>query len=186
MGLVYGTFGIIPALTCGGLLGGFMAAKYGLKKMLPIMVGSMYLPKLAFIFLSFTQPENFLVVCGAIAVEQFGYGFGFTAFMLYLLYLPTARTKRRITPSAPGFMALGMMIPGMWSGWVADHRGLQTLFCLGHFFGAAGFDHRAAVENRSAVWEKGGVITSQHPSSREAANFKLQIVIHNLASICVF
>src|SRR5262249_17996028 len=72
VGLVYGTFGIL-ALTCGGLLGGFTAARHGLKRMLPIMVCSMYLPKLVFIFLSFTQPENFLAICGAIAVEQFGY-----------------------------------------------------------------------------------------------------------------
>src|ERR1022692_213708 len=85
VGLVYGTFGIL-ALTCGGLLGGFSAAKYGLKKMLPVMIGSMYLPKLAFIFLAYTQPENFLVTGGAVAIEQFGYGFGFTAFMLYMLF----------------------------------------------------------------------------------------------------
>src|SRR5207244_11251343 len=80
----YGTFGIL-ALTCGGLFGGFTAARYGLKKMLPIMVCSMYLPKLAFILLSFAQPENFLAICAAIAIEQLGYGFGFTAFMLYML-----------------------------------------------------------------------------------------------------
>ena len=85
VGLAYGTFGIL-ALTCGGLLGGFAAAKYGLKRMLPFMVGSMYLPKLAFVFLSWTQPGNFLITCGAVATEQFGYGFGFTAFMLYMLY----------------------------------------------------------------------------------------------------
>ena len=86
VGLAYGTFGIL-ALTCGGLLGGFAAAKYGLKRMLPIMVASMYLPKLAFVFLSWTQPANFLITCGAVATEQFGYGFGFTAFMLYMLSL---------------------------------------------------------------------------------------------------
>ena len=83
VGLAYGTFGIL-ALTCGGLLGGFSAAKHGLKQMLPIMLCSMYLPKLAFVALSFFQPENFLIICGAVAVEQFGYGFGFTAFMLLL------------------------------------------------------------------------------------------------------
>ena len=127
VGLVYGTFGIL-ALTCGGLLGGFLAAKYGLKKMLPIMVGSMYLPKLAFIFLSFTQPENFLVTCGAIAVEQLGYGFGFTAFMLYLLYFADGPHKTAHYAICTGFMALGMMIPGMWSGWVADIVGYKHFF----------------------------------------------------------
>jgi len=127
VGLVYGTFGIL-ALTCGGLLGGFSAAKHGLKTMLPIMVCSMYLPKLAFIFLSFSQPENFLVVCGAVAVEQFGYGFGFTAFMLYLLYFADGPHKTAHYAICTGFMALGMMIPGMWSGWVADHIGYRQFF----------------------------------------------------------
>lgn len=127
VGLAYGTFGI-AALTCGGLLGGFSAAKYGLKRMLPIMVGSMYLPKLAFVFLSFTQPENFLVTCGAIAMEQFGYGFGFTAFMLYLLYFADGPHKTAHYAICTGFMALGMMIPGMWSGWVADIVGYKHFF----------------------------------------------------------
>ena len=127
VGLVYGTFGIL-ALTCGGLLGGFSAAKYGLKKMLPIMIGSMYLPKLAFIFLAYTQPENILVTCGAVAVEQFGYGFGFTAFMLYMLYFADGPHKTAHYAICTGFMALGMMLPGMWSGWVADIVGYRHFF----------------------------------------------------------
>ncbi|HWH69976.1 MAG TPA: hypothetical protein VNT26_11350, partial [Candidatus Sulfotelmatobacter sp.] len=127
VGLVYGTFGIL-ALTCGGLFGGFTAARYGLKTMLPIMVCSMYLPKLAFIFLSFTQPENFLVTCGAVAVEQLGYGFGFTAFMLYMLYFADGPHKTAHYAICTGFMALGMMIPGMWSGWIADIIGYKHFF----------------------------------------------------------
>jgi len=127
VGLVYGTFGIL-ALTCGGLLGGFSAAKYGLKKLLPIMIGAMYLPKLAFILLAFTQPENVLVTCGAVAVEQFGYGFGFTAFMLYMLYFSDGPHKTAHYAICTGFMALGMMIPGMWSGWVADIVGYTHFF----------------------------------------------------------
>jgi PAT family beta-lactamase induction signal transducer AmpG len=127
VGLVYGTFGIL-ALTCGGLLGGFTAAKYGLKKMLPVMVCSMYLPKLVFVLLSFTQPENFLAVCGAVAVEQLGYGFGFTAFMLYMLYFADGPHKTAHYAMCTGFMALGMMIPGMWSGWVEDRVGYQHFF----------------------------------------------------------
>ena len=127
VGLVYGTFGVL-SLTFGGLLGGFLAAKHGLKKMLPIMVGSMYLPKLTFLILSLTQPDNFLVVCGAVAVEQFGYGFGFTAFMLYLLYFADGAHKTAHYSICTGFMALGMMIPGMWSGWVADIVGYKHFF----------------------------------------------------------
>lgn len=127
VGLAYGTFGIL-ALTCGGLLGGFLAAKYGLKKMLPVMVAAMYLPKLAWLVLAFTQPENFLVTCGAIAVEQSGYGFGFTAFMLYLLYFADGPHKTAHYAICTGFMALGMMIPGLWSGWLADIVGYKHFF----------------------------------------------------------
>jgi PAT family beta-lactamase induction signal transducer AmpG len=127
VGLVYGTFGIL-ALTCGGLLGGFTAARYGLKTMLPIMVLSMYLPKSAFVFLSFTQPENFLLTCGTVGLEQFGYGFGFTAFMLYLLYFADGPHKTAHYAICTGFMALGMMLPGMWSGWLADVIGYKHFF----------------------------------------------------------
>jgi PAT family beta-lactamase induction signal transducer AmpG len=127
VGVAYGTFGIL-ALTCGGLLGGFAAARYGLKRMLPVMVGSMYLPKLAFVFLSWTQPSIFLITCGAVAAEQFGYGFGFTAFMLYMLFFADGPHKTAHFAICTGFMALGMMIPGMWSGWVADLVGYRHFF----------------------------------------------------------
>ena len=138
VGLAYGTFGIL-ALTCGGLLGGFLAARHGLKTMLPIMVCTMYLPKLVFVFLSFTQPENFLVTCGAVAVEQFGYGFGFTAFMLYLLYFADGPHKTAHYAICTGFMALGMMVPGMWSGWVADLVGYRHFFVWVIFSALPGF-----------------------------------------------
>jgi PAT family beta-lactamase induction signal transducer AmpG len=127
VGLAYGTLGVI-ALTCGGLLGGFTAAKYGLKTMLPIMAGSMYLPKVAFLCLSLFQPAHFEFICAAVAVEQFGYGFGFTAFMLYLLYFAQGPHKTAHYAMCTGFMALGMMIPGMWSGWLADKIGYRHFF----------------------------------------------------------
>ncbi|MGA2749056.1 MAG: MFS transporter [Verrucomicrobiota bacterium] len=127
VGLAYGTCGV-AALTCGGLLGGFTAARYGLKRMLPIMVCSMYLPKLAFVFLSFRQPDSFLTVCASVAVEQFGYGFGFTAFMLYLLLFADGPHKTAHYAICTGFMALGMMIPGMWSGWLAERLGYKHFF----------------------------------------------------------
>jgi PAT family beta-lactamase induction signal transducer AmpG len=127
VGLAYGTFGIL-ALTCGGLLGGFAAAKYGLKRMLPIMVAGMYLSKVAFVFLAYTQPGNFLVTCGAVAAEQFGYGFGFTAFMLYMLLFSDGPHKTAHYAICTGFMALGMMIPGMWSGWGVDMVSYKHFF----------------------------------------------------------
>jgi len=127
VGLAYGTFGVL-SLTFGGLLGGFLAAKHGLKKMLPVMVGSMYLPKLTFLVLALTQPDNFLLICGAVGVEQFGYGFGFTAFMLYLLYFADGPHKTAHYAICTGLMSLGMMIPGMWSGWLADVVGYKHFF----------------------------------------------------------
>jgi PAT family beta-lactamase induction signal transducer AmpG len=138
VGLAYGTFGIL-ALTCGGLLGGFTAAKHGLKKMLPIMVCSMYLPKLVFLLLSYFQPENFLAICSAIALEQFGYGFGFTAFMLFMLYFADGPHKTAHYAICTGFMALGMMVPGMWSGWVADLVGYKHFFAWVIFSALPGF-----------------------------------------------
>lgn len=127
VGLAYGTVGVL-ALTCGGLLGGFTAARFGLKRMLPIMVAGMYLPKLAFVFLSWTQPASFPVACAAVALEQFGYGFGFTAFMLYLLYFADGPHRTAHYALCTGFMALGMMVPGLWSGWLADHIGYRHFF----------------------------------------------------------
>jgi MFS transporter, PAT family, beta-lactamase induction signal transducer AmpG len=127
VGMAYGIFGIL-ALTCGGLLGGFAAAKYGLKRVLPIMVATMYLPKLAYLFLSLTQPDNVLLACAAVATEQFGYGFGFTALMLYMLLFADGPHKTAHFAICTGFMALGMMVPGMWSGWVADMVGYKHFF----------------------------------------------------------
>jgi PAT family beta-lactamase induction signal transducer AmpG len=127
VGLAYGTFGVL-ALTCGGLLGGFLAARHGLKRMLPFMLGAMYLPKTMFLLLAWLQPENFLATCGAVAVEQFGYGFGFTAFMLYLLYFADGPHKTAHYALCTGFMTLGMMIPGLWSGWLVDLVGYRHFF----------------------------------------------------------
>jgi PAT family beta-lactamase induction signal transducer AmpG len=92
------------------------------------MLCSMYLPKLAWVFLSFTQPDNFLVACGSIAVEQLGYGFGFTAFMLYMLYFADGPHKTAHYAICTGFMALGMMMPGLLSGWLVDLIGYKHFF----------------------------------------------------------
>ena len=62
------------------------------------------------------------------AVEQLGYGFGFTAFMLYLLYFADGPHKTAHYAICTGFMALGMMIPGMWSGWLQSHLGYRHFF----------------------------------------------------------
>ncbi len=127
VGFVYGTVGII-CLTLGGLFGGFLAAKYGLKKMLPIMICAIHLPNAAFVYLSFVQPDNFFVINLCIAVEQFGYGFGFAAYMLYLLYFSDGEHKTAHYAICTGFMALGMMLPGMAAGAIQDHLGYVNFF----------------------------------------------------------
>lgn len=127
VGLVYGTVGVI-ALTLGGLLGGFFAARDGLKHWLWWMVIAINLPNTAYVFLSYTQPESFLLINLAVAIEQFGYGFGFTAYMLYMIYVSDGNHKTAHFAITTGFMALGMMIPGMFSGWLQELIGYQHFF----------------------------------------------------------
>jgi PAT family beta-lactamase induction signal transducer AmpG len=127
VGLVYGTIGIL-ALTVGGLLGGFVASKHGLKFWLWPMVCIIHLPDAMFIYLAYAQPDNLFVISAAVAVEQFGYGFGFTAYMLYMIYIARGEHKTAHYAICTGFMALGMMIPGMWSGWLQEVIGYQHFF----------------------------------------------------------
>ena len=127
VGLVYGTVGVI-SLTLGGILGGVVASRKGLKYWLWPMALSITLPNAAYLLLSYFQPENFIWINAAVSVEQFGYGFGFTAYMLYLIYFSQGEHKTAHYSICTGFMALGMMIPGMISGW------LQELLGYNHFF----------------------------------------------------
>ena len=127
VGVVYGTIGIL-ALTCGGLLGGMVASRRGLKFWLWIMVCAIHLPDAVFIFLAYAQPDNLFVISACVAVEQFGYGFGFTAYMLYMIYIARGQHQTAHYAICTGFMALGMMLPGMWSGW------LQEIIGYPHFF----------------------------------------------------
>jgi PAT family beta-lactamase induction signal transducer AmpG len=127
VGLVYGTIGII-ALTVGGVLGGFVASRHGLKRWLWPMVCIIHLPDAMFIYLAYAQPDSLLVISAALAVEQFGYGFGFTAYMLYMIYIARGEHKTAHYAICTGFMALGMMIPGMWSGWLQEVIGYQHFF----------------------------------------------------------
>ena len=127
VGLVYGTIGII-ALTLGGIIGGLVAAKGGLKKWIWPMTISMLLTIATFVYLSFSQTESLLIINICIFIEQFGYGFGFTAYMLYLIYFSEGELKTAHYAICTGFMALGMMLPGMFAGW------LQELLGYNHFF----------------------------------------------------
>ncbi|MCP4044632.1 MAG: AmpG family muropeptide MFS transporter [Gammaproteobacteria bacterium] len=127
VGFAYGTIGVLM-LTLGGLLGGFLAARNGLKYWLVWMVLAINLPNAVYIFLSFVSPGNLLIINLAIGVEQFGYGFGFAAYMLYMLYISHGAHQTAHYAICTGFMALGMMIPGMFSGWLQELIGYQYFF----------------------------------------------------------
>lgn len=127
VGIVYGTVGIL-ALTFGGLLGGYVVSRQGLKFWLWIMVCAIHLPDAMFIYLSQVQPDNFLFINLAVAIEQFGYGFGFTAYMMYMIMISEGEHKTAHYAICTGFMALGMMLPGMFSGMLQDAIGYKNFF----------------------------------------------------------
>ena len=126
-GFVYGTIGFI-ALIIGGLIGGFVAAKQGLKYWIWWMLVAINLPDVVYIFLAYTQTTNLLLVNTCVAIEQFGYGFGFTGFLLYLIYVSDGDFKTTHYAVATGIMALGMMLPGMISGWIQESIGYKHFF----------------------------------------------------------
>jgi PAT family beta-lactamase induction signal transducer AmpG len=127
VGIVYGTVGII-GLTLGGIIGGIAASNGGLKKWLWPMTLSMLLTAATFVYLSFTQTSDLLVINICVFIEQFGYGFGFTAYMLYLMYFSEGRHKTAHYAICTGFMALGMMLPGMFAGMLQEELGYNHFF----------------------------------------------------------
>lgn len=127
VGIIYGTFGVI-ALLIGGTLGGIAISKQGLGKWMLPMILIMHLPIIGFILLSHFHPENTLFIYLAVIIEQFGYGFGFAAFMMYLIYVAEGESKTSHYALATGFMALGMMLPGMVSGYIQEYLGYGNFF----------------------------------------------------------
>ena len=127
VGVVYGTVGAV-ALMLGGLLGGWVISRHGLKRWLWIMVFAMHLPDAIFIWLSRAMPESLLVINLAVALEQFGYGFGFTAYSLVMIMVSAGEYKTVHYAIATGIMALGMMIPAMVSGWLQEQMGYPLFF----------------------------------------------------------
>lgn len=127
VGVVYGTVGV-AALTVGGILGGIAASKWGLKKSLWPMALSLTLPCLSFVFLAAFQPQNVFLISSCVALDQFGYGFGFTAYMLYLIYFSDGEFKTAHYSLCTAFMALSMMLPGMVAGYIQEAIGYVWFF----------------------------------------------------------
>ena len=127
VGLAYGTYGII-ALTVGGLIGGWAISRRGLRAMLWPMLLCMHVPNLAYVLLAWLQPGGFSVAASAIVVEQFGYGFGFTAYLVFMMLVAGEEHKTSHYAICTGFMALGMMLPGMVAGAIQEITGYTGFF----------------------------------------------------------
>ncbi len=128
-GLIYGTIGV-AALTLGGILGGVAASSWGLKKSLWPMALSLALPSCAFLILSIFQPQNLWLIGGCVVLDQFGYGFGFTAYMLYLIYFSEGEFKTAHYSLCTAFMAMSMMLPGLVAGYLQEALGYIGFFTV--------------------------------------------------------
>ena len=126
-GFAYGTVGIL-ALTLGGLLGGVTIARFGLKRCLWPMAFAVHVPDLVFVYLSSAMPASLPLITGAIALEQFGYGFGFASYLMFMIMVADGAHKTAHYAICTGFMALGMMLPQMASGWIQQQLGYQHFF----------------------------------------------------------
>ena len=128
-GLVYGTVGVI-ALTLGGILGGIYAARYGLRRSLWPMSLSLALPCAVYLIMALMQPEQLWFIYFCVAFDQFGYGFGFTAYMLYMMHFSEGEFKTSHYAICTAFMALSMMVPGIFAGWLQEALGYVGFFIM--------------------------------------------------------
>ncbi len=127
VGFAYGTVGV-AALLLGGILGGMAIARKGLRHWLWPMTLAITLPNLVYLYMAYALPENLWVINTCVAIEQFGYGFGFTAYTMYLMLFADGAFKTSHYAISTGFMALGMMLPGMVSGWIQEQLGYPHFF----------------------------------------------------------
>ena len=127
VGLVYGTVGVI-GLMAGGILGGLVTARGGLRRWLWPMAWSISLTCITFCYLAWAQPTSLITICACVGIEQLGYGFGFSAYMLYLIYYSEGELRTAHYAICTGFMALGMMLPGMGAGWIQERLGYDGFF----------------------------------------------------------
>ncbi|NVJ86323.1 MAG: MFS transporter [Algoriphagus sp.] len=127
VGYLYGTLGVI-ALLVGGIVGGILISRHGLGKWMIPMVFAINAPNLGYVLLSWYQPESILFPATVVLIEQLGYGFGFAAYMVFLIFLAEGLYKTAHYALATGFMALGMMVPGMISGYMQEWLGYPGFF----------------------------------------------------------
>ena len=129
VGLLYGTIGVI-CLLLGGILGGIYISRKGLKRSLWLMAAALTLPSFVYCYLSMAQPESLWIIGTAVSFEQFGYGFGFTAYMLYMMHFSDGAYKTSHYAICTAFMALSMMIPGFIAGTIELAVGYSTFFWI--------------------------------------------------------
>lgn len=129
LGLAQGTVGAI-GLTVGGIVGGIVIAHSGLKRWLWPMVMSISLPNVVYVFLAYFQPSSLTLISLCIFIEQLGYGFGFTAYMLFMIQFSRGKSSTSHYAFCTGFMALGMMIPGMFAGYLQEAVGYLNFFII--------------------------------------------------------
>ena len=127
VGMIYGTIGVI-ALLVGGIISGFLVSRDGFRKWILPMALAINLPDLLYVWMAAATPDNPIFIAICVAIEQLGYGFGFTAYMLYLIYIAEGEHKTAHYAIGTGFMALGMMLPGMPAGWIQEHLGYTNFF----------------------------------------------------------
>lgn len=127
VGLVYGTFGALGAMI-GGITGGLLVARHGLRPTYWPMIVIMHAPNVVFLGLAMWQPSNLNIISAALFVEQFGYGFGFTLYTLYLIYFSRGPLSTSHFAVCTGFMAMSMMLPSMISGYIKTALGFPGFF----------------------------------------------------------
>ncbi len=128
-GLANGTVGLV-GLMAGGIAGGWLASRDGLKKWLWPMVCAITLPDIVYVYMSYAMPDDIVLISSCLFVEQFGYGLGFTALTLYMLFYSQGAYKTSHYAICTGLSYLGLMLPGMVSGWLKDAVGYHTFFIL--------------------------------------------------------
>jgi PAT family beta-lactamase induction signal transducer AmpG len=127
VGFLYGTVGVI-ALLLGGILGGVAISRKGLKYWILPMAAAISLPDFVYVYFAWLHPDSFLIINICVFIEQFGYGFGFAAFTMFLVYISDGKFKTAHYAFCTGLMALGMMFPSMIAGKLQEFLGYRYFF----------------------------------------------------------